>query len=222
MAWKPQAKRSDALAGLKRGSQFDADPLSVDYSKTGLEEHHSWVFRILSIDDAVRFNMRKAKVRYNDGKLNNTPVPDPGEYAFEIVDDEGTPLSECVVSESVMIPVLLLHSTDENGIKHQTEELFEVRYLECSANTYSMIEKLQNDNIGGTAFEVLPDYDMSIKRYIEKNFTKYEINAVRTEFTGEFNARQQPIYQDAARFGLPLWSQAFLIEMYGDDPEVME
>lgn len=200
MAFK-QRKDAGSSALNKVTTGYQADPKEFQYNK--LEVGEGVVVRILSLheDDTVSLPIRRAHTTNAKNKDKDpilSRVADPGvDYADEILDDTGTPLSECVEQTVLWVPVWALYTVDKNGVVK--EEIEELMYVKLLPGLQKELKKLEENVKEGFEFEVIPPYDIRIEVVKDDSIQNYEMYPVTKLVTpgptkGKFSREDCPRY----------------------------
>lgn len=202
MAFK-QRKDAGSSALNKVTTGYQADPKEFQYNK--LEVGEGVVVRILSLheEDVVTLPIRRAYTTNAKNKDKDpilSRVADPGpDHNEEILDDTGTPMSECVEQTVLWVPVWVLYTVDKNGvIKDEVEELM---YVKLMPGLQKELKKLQEDIKGGFEFEVIPPYDIRIEVVKENDIQNYEMYPV-TKIVTPGTTKGKFTREDCPRFGV--------------------
>lgn len=201
MAFK-QRKDAGTSALDKVTSGYAADPKEFLYSK--LEIGEGVVLRILSLheEDTVRQPLRKAAItsaKHKDKEPLLLRVADPGpDHSDTILDDAGTPLSECVEQDQLWVPVWVLYTVDKNGI--MKEEIEDLMYVKLLPGLQKDLKALKDNLKDGYEFEVIPPYDLRIEVTKEDSIKNYAIVPVTKLITSAGRGKVEK--QDCPRFGV--------------------
>jgi hypothetical protein len=201
MAFK-QRKDAGTSALDKVTAGYTADPKEFQYSK--LEIGEGVVVRILSLheDDTIRQPLRKAAItsaKHKDKEPLLLRVPDPGpDHSEDILDDAGTPMSECVEQDQLWVPVWALYTVDKNGT--MKEEIEDLMYVKLLPGLQKDLKKLKEDVKNDYEFEVIPPYDVRIEVIKEESIKNYQIMPVTKLITSAGRGKVEK--QDCPRFGV--------------------
>lgn len=201
MAFK-QRKDAGTSALDKVTTGYAADPKEFQYSKLDVGE--GVVLRILSLheDDTVRQPLRKAAItsaKHKDKEPLLLRVADPGpDHSDGLLDDAGTPLSECVEQDQLWVPVWVLYTVDKNGV--MKEEIEDLMYVKLLPGLQKDLKALKENLKDGFEFEVIPPYDLRIEVTKEDSIKNYSIVPVTKLITSA--GRGKVDKQDCPRFGV--------------------
>lgn len=179
------------LALLQKDIKFDKEKQKGDSARIYILSFDADVVQKIICRQAAVFD-KDGNILKNKYKDKNTgrqevmllPFHDPGKpYSSEIEDARGVALADCTTTNIYRLPIFLHSFRRYNASKgvYETEDVMELRYLECGWSLFKSIQDLRDSQQGAGAFNPetgIPDYAIAIETVSNGASYKYEANPI--------------------------------------------